>query len=77
MCKYRPFICPYIECDHKFAAEDVVDHVSVAHRDECRRSEGPEITASMILIGMYFGELMMSISMTTTKRDFYARKIFF
>ena len=24
-------------------------------REECRRSDGPEITASMILIGMYFG----------------------
>ena len=55
VCKYRPYICPYIECDHKLAAGAVVDHVSSAHREECRRSDGPEITASMILIGMYFG----------------------
>ncbi|XP_040579181.1 E3 ubiquitin-protein ligase Siah1 [Lepeophtheirus salmonis] len=54
-CKYRPYICPYIECDHKLSAEVVVDHVSSAHREECRRSDGPEITASMILIGRYFG----------------------
>jgi len=54
-CKYRPYICPYIECDHKLAFGAVVDHVSSAHREECRRSDGPEITASMILIGMYFG----------------------
>lgn len=54
-CKYRPYICPYIECDHKLAFGAVVDHVSIAHREECRRSDGPEITASMILIGMYFG----------------------
>ena len=33
----------------------MVEHVSSAHREECRRSDGPEITASMILIGMYFG----------------------
>lgn len=55
VCKFRPFICPYIECDHKLAADAVVTHVSTAHREECRRSDGPEITASMILIGMYFG----------------------
>ena len=55
-CKFRPYICPYIECDHKLAAEAVVEHVSTAHRDECRRSDGPEITASMILIGLYFGK---------------------
>jgi len=55
VCKYRPYICPYIECDHKLGAEAVVHHVSTAHREECRRSDGPEITASMILIGMYFG----------------------
>jgi len=54
-CRYRPYICPYIECDHKLAADAVVLHVSSAHREECRRSDGPEITASMILIGMYFG----------------------
>ena len=28
-------------------------HVSTAHREECRRSDGPEITASMILIGKF------------------------
>ena len=55
VCKFRPYICPYIECDHKLAAGAVVEHVSSAHREECRRSDGPEITASMILIGMYFG----------------------
>jgi len=55
VCKYRPYICPYIECDHKLAADDVVMHVSIAHREECRRSDGPEITASMILIGQFFG----------------------
>jgi len=55
VCKFRPYICPYIECDHKLAADAVVEHVSTAHREECRRSDGPEITASMILIGMYFG----------------------
>jgi len=55
VCKYRPYICPYIECDHKLAADAVVMHVSTAHREECRRSDGPEITASMILIGSYFG----------------------
>lgn len=55
VCKYRPYICPYIECDHKLSSEAVVEHVSTAHREECRRSDGPEITASMILIGMYFG----------------------
>jgi len=55
VCKFRPFICPYIECDHKLAADAVVLHVGNAHREECRRSEGPEITASMILIGSYFG----------------------
>jgi len=55
VCKFRPFICPYIECDHKLAADAVVMHVSTAHREECRRSDGPEITASMILIGLYFG----------------------
>jgi len=55
VCKFRPYICPYIECDHKLAADAVVMHVSTAHREECRRSDGPEITASMILIGMYFG----------------------
>ncbi len=33
----------------------MVEHVSTAHREECRRSDGPEITASMILIGQYFG----------------------
>jgi len=55
VCKFRPYICPYIECDHKLAADAVVVHVSTAHREECRRSDGPEITASMILIGMYFG----------------------
>eukprot|EP00096_Caligus_rogercresseyi_P012529 TRINITY_DN5283_c0_g1_i1.p1 TRINITY_DN5283_c0_g1~~TRINITY_DN5283_c0_g1_i1.p1 ORF type:complete len:413 (+),score=124.01 TRINITY_DN5283_c0_g1_i1:143-1381(+) len=54
-CKYRPYICPYIECDHKLSADVVVDHVSSVHREECRRSDGPEITASMILIGRYFG----------------------
>jgi len=54
-CKFRPYICPYIECDHKLAFGAVVEHVSTAHREECRRSDGPEITASMILIGMYFG----------------------
>ncbi|XP_023336810.1 E3 ubiquitin-protein ligase Siah2 isoform X2 [Eurytemora carolleeae] len=54
-CRFRPYICPYIECDHKLAADAVVLHVSTAHREECRRSDGPEITASMILIGMYFG----------------------
>ena len=31
-CKYRPYICPYIECDHKLAFGAVVDHVSIAHR---------------------------------------------
>merc|ERR550539_1340654 len=55
ICKYRPYICPYIECDHKLAADAVVLHVSSAHREECRRSDGPEITASMILIGQFFG----------------------
>ncbi|TRY70381.1 hypothetical protein TCAL_02887 [Tigriopus californicus] len=56
LCMYRPYLCPYIECDHRLAASAVVEHVSTAHREECRRSEGPEITASMILIGLYFGE---------------------
>jgi len=55
VCKFRPFICPYIECESKLCADDVVAHVSTAHRDECRKSEGREITASMILIGSYFG----------------------
>jgi len=55
VCKHRPYICPYIECDHKLAADAVVLHVSTAHREECRRSDGPEITASMILIGQFFG----------------------
>ena len=32
VCKYRPYICPYIECDHKLAADAVVVHVSTAHR---------------------------------------------
>ena len=32
VCKFRPFICPYIECDHKLAADAVVTHVSTAHR---------------------------------------------
>jgi len=54
-CKFRPYICPYIECENKLAFGAVVEHVSTAHREECRRSDGPEITASMILIGMYFG----------------------
>ena len=54
-CKYRPYICPYIECETKLAADAVVDHVCSAHKDECRRSDGPEITASMIVIGSYFG----------------------
>ena len=35
--RYRPYICPYIECDHKLAADAVVLHVSSAHREECRR----------------------------------------
>jgi len=55
VCKHRPYNCPYIECEHKFVAADVVPHVSTAHRDDCRNSEGPEITASMILIGNFFG----------------------
>merc|ERR1712179_107035 len=54
-CEFKTYGCPYIECDHKLAADAVVMHVSTAHREECRRSDGPEITASMILIGMYFG----------------------
>ena len=32
VCKFRPYICPYIECDHKLAADAVVVHVSTAHR---------------------------------------------
>ena len=32
VCKFRPYICPYIECDHKLAADAVVMHVSTAHR---------------------------------------------
>ena len=55
VCKHRPYNCPYIECEHKFVAGDVVTHVASAHKDDCRNSEGPEITASMILIGNYFG----------------------
>ena len=55
ICKFRPYICPYIECDHKLAADCVVEHVSTAHGEECRRSDGPEITASMILMGHNFG----------------------
>ena len=27
VCKFRPYICPYIECDHKLAFGAVVDHV--------------------------------------------------
>lgn len=54
-CKHRPYNCPYIECEHKLVAADVVQHVSTAHKDDCRNSEGPEITASMILIGNFFG----------------------
>lgn len=54
-CKFRPYNCPYIECEQKFVAKDVVPHVSTEHREDCRNSDGPEITASMILIGNYFG----------------------
>ena len=54
-CKYRPYSCPYIECENKLAAADVVKHVSTVHKDDCRNSDGPEITASMILIGNFFG----------------------
>ena len=54
-CKFRPFNCPYIECDDKLAADDVVAHVTTKHVDEFKNSDGPEITASMILTGAYFG----------------------
>ena len=54
-CKYRPFNCPYIECEDKLAADDVVTHVTSKHVDEFKNSDGPEITASMILTGAYFG----------------------
>ena len=54
-CKFRPFNCPYIECDDKLAADDVVEHVTLKHVDEFKNSDGPEITASMILTGAYFG----------------------
>jgi len=54
-CKYRPFNCPYIECEDKLAADDVVSHVTSKHVDEFKNSDGPEITASMILTGAYFG----------------------
>ena len=27
-CTFRPFNCPFIECDEKLVASDVVDHVS-------------------------------------------------
>lgn len=66
MCKFRPYICPYIECDSKLAADAVVNHVSNAHRDECRKSEGPEITASMILIGSYFGKIQNPFCLLST-----------
>lgn len=54
-CKYRPFNCPYIECEDKLAIHDVVEHVTTKHVDEFKNSDGPEITASMILTGAYFG----------------------
>jgi len=54
-CKFRPFNCPYIECEDKLAADDVVAHVTTKHVDEFKNSDGPEITASMILTGAYFG----------------------
>ena len=57
-CKFRPYNCPYIECEQKFVAKDVVPHVSTEHREDCRNSDGPEITASMILIGNYFGYVL-------------------
>ena len=53
-CKYRPFNCPYIECEDKLAADDIVSHVKYKHEDEVRNSNGPEITAFMILKGMKY-----------------------
>ena len=54
-CNYRPFNCPYIECEDKLAADDVVSHVTSKHVDEFKKFDGPEITASMILTGPCFG----------------------
>ena len=54
-CNYRPFNCPYIECEDKLAADDVVSHVTSKHVDEFKKYDGPEITASMILTGPCFG----------------------
>lgn len=54
-CKYRPFRCPYIECGRDFATNQVVPHVYDEHKEDCRTSDGPEITASMILVGNFFG----------------------
>jgi len=54
-CTFRPFNCPFIECDEKLVAADVVDHVTLKHAEDFKNSDGPEITASMILNGAYFG----------------------
>lgn len=54
-CTFRPFNCPFIECDEKLVAADVVEHVTLKHAEDFKNSDGPEITASMILNGAYFG----------------------
>ena len=33
-CTFRPFNCPFIECDEKLVAADVVDHVTLKHAED-------------------------------------------
>jgi len=54
-CTFRPFNCPFIECEEKLVSADVVEHVTLKHAEDFKNSDGPEITASMILNGAYFG----------------------
>ena len=51
-CNYRPFNCPYIECEDKLAADDVVSHVTSKHVDEFKKYDGPEIALEEMVHGL-------------------------
>ena len=52
-CKYRPFICPNLQCDLQLAPSALLDHLTSAH--SVLRCEGPEIKSYMVgMAGLYF-----------------------
>ena len=42
-CTFRPFNCPFIECDEKLVAADVVEHVTLKHAEDFKNRQSVQM----------------------------------